>query len=426
MKKIFSRNKGFTLVECIIAVAVFGLLSLVVFMILTNASVRAAKASESEENLAQLIENVVGDETYKKFDPTDPSAKSLTLLIDNVNGGSGSGNMTVSYNVVSGYKNFIECPTCHHHANFTEFMSSTAGNPSAEPHMTPESPLTFSVASHFFVCPNCYATISFNLRCPDCSASDVYNKVSGTSYLFNYISSEKGGFECLQCGSTAVMAVDAAGNYVSEKVSADGFMVSGMIANGIRYGVPIDWSAHDTTELCKFYETSVADPTSPGAVHATDGGIQAGLRYTGSTNSSFAGTYELQLNVNSRPAEIGSTNPFFVELVFPIGYTVRYDETVYTTVSSRTKVIGTKTYPTLLISCMAGTAGPLFSGNGMKFTLTSNESGYSFEYDYNKLATETDNEQGLYRWFGFSLPTPTRTAEGYLLSANANGYAIAD
>lgn len=414
MKKIFSRNKGFTLVECIIAVAVFGLLALIVFMILTNASVRAARASESEENLAQLIENVVGDETYKKY---DSSSKNLTLLIDNVNGAAGTGNLTVSYNVISGYKNFIECPSCSHQANFTDFMSSTIGQPTIDPHMTPVDSLNFDTATCYFVCPSCYDTITFTLRCPDCSTTDVYNKTSSTSlsgYLFTYMKSASGAFECSVCGGTAVMAVDAAGNYISEKVSADGFNVSGMVANGIRYGESIDWVNHDTSKLCSFLEANAVDPTISGTQHSlASGDIRADLSYAGSTNSSFAGTYTLGLHVYNFPSEIGTSNPYFIEVVFPIGYTINYDETYYSNVTRDIRPIGSKTYPTLKIRMNA--AGTY---QNVQFTLTSNESGYSFEYDYNPEPTETDQEQGLFRWFGFHVPTPSRNADGYLVSAS--------
>lgn len=425
MKKIFSRNKGFTLVECIIAVAVFGLMSLVVFMILTNASVRATKASESEENLAQLIENVVGDETYKKFDPTDANPKVMTLSVDNVNGASGSGALTISYNVISGYKNFIECPDCAHQGNFTDFMSTTPGIAGDATSMTPTDSLSFNVSTDHFVCPDCYHTVSFTLRCPDCSTTGAYNALSSSSasgHLFTFINSQSGGFECSICGSTAVMAVDAAGNFISEKAAADGLSVSGIVANGIRYGESIDWPSLDRTALCKFHEVNPADPTDLGTAHSnTFGGIQVSLSYTGSANSSYAGKYHLQLSVYSKPTEIGSS-PYFIELAFPTGYTPRYDATVYTNVRTGTKTLADgKTYPTLVVSCPAGSAGSIFSGSGMEFTLTSNESGYSFEYDY--MTTTTDDEQGLFRWFGFtSVPTFGRTAEGYLLSGSANGY----
>ncbi len=428
MKKRLSRNKGFTLVECIIAVAVFGLMSLVVFMILTNASVRASRASESEENLAQLIENVVGDETYKKY---DSSSKQLTLLINN----SASDNLTISYNVISGYKNFVECPNntalgtpCGHHANFTEFMSSSATT------MVPiNDPLLFNVATDAFVCPSCDNQVVFTLRCPDCGTTGHYNAASSTSasgYLFTYLNTALGAFECSVCGSTAVMAVDAAGNFISEKVSVDGFNVSGMVPNGIRYGEAIDWAYWDDTsvtnhrtELCQFREVNAADPNLPSASHATNGYIQATLSYTGTTNSSYAGKYSLRLNASNLPSSISVSDPFFAEVVFPVGYTISYDPSLFTKVSRGSKVINGTTYPTLLFKRSAGMAGDVIEENSgtFLFTLTSTGSGYSFEYDYNCESGHPDKEQGLFRWFGCNSVTLTKPrSNGYLVEASSS------
>lgn len=438
MKKIFGRNKGFTLVECIIAVAVFGLLSLVVFMILTNASVRAAKASESEGNLAQLIENVVGDETYKKYDATDPNTRVMTLTIDNINGSGGAGNLTVSYNVISGYKNFIECPSCSHRANFTDFMSSTMGDPANEPHMVAEPPTTFDVGTNYFVCPNCYDTFTFNVRCPDCAETNVYNQPSSSSasgYLFTYLQTESGGFECSVCGGTAVMAVDAAGNFVSEKVSKDGLNVSGMVPNGIRYGASIDWNnrAVAVADTCTFWTVSTADSDNLGNLADDAGGkVFATLKYQGTSNSSFAGKYYLQLSVNGRPGSIGSSDLYFIRVLFPTGYTLNfkndatnppYDSSNVVSIKKEKTTISGKDYPTLLIKCSAGSFSNLFKNQGLEFTLTSNESGYSFEYDYNREAGHSDSEQGLYRWFDFGSVTTTRTTGDYLSTASAN-YSI--
>lgn len=436
MKKRLSRKKGFTLVECIIAIAVFGLMSLVVFMILTNASVRAARASESEENLAQLIENVVGDETYKKY---DTSSKAMTLLIDN----SSSDNLTITYNVISGYKNFVECPNstggtpCGHHANFTEFMSSSATS------MVPiNDPLTFDVATNFFVCPSCDHQVTFTLCCPDCGATDVYNKTSSTSasgYLFTYINTGTYGFECSMCGSTAVMAVDAAGNFISEKVSVDGFNVSGMVPNGIRYGETIDWTYWDDTsitnprqDLCEFRGVNAADPNLPSGHYPTGGDIQASLSYNGTTNASNAGEYSLRLFASGGPGSLSAMDPSFVELVFPIGYTITYDTSVYTKVSRGTKDITINgnlvTYPTLRFKRSSSMSGDVIEENSgiFKFKLTSAESGYAFEYDYNRLTGEADTKQGLFRWFGFNSVSASRTSEGYLISGSAAGFQIAN
>lgn len=420
MKKRLSRNKGFTLVECIIAVAVFGLMSLVVFMILTNASVRAARASDSEENLAQLIENVVGDETYKKFDAANAEDHNLTLLIDN----NSSQYLSVSYNVISGYKNYVECPNtmsggtpCGHQANFTEFMSSSATA------MVPiNDPLTFNVATNFFVCPSCNQQVSFTLRCPDCGTTDVYNKASSLStsgYLFTFINTGSCGFECSVCGSTAVTAVDGSGNYIYEKVSVEGFNVSGMVANGIRYGEPVDWTTHDTAALCKFRKETSGLPDI--AQDTGSNGIQASLSYERKANNHFAGTYTLGLTVVNLPSGISSSDSYFIEVVLPAGYTVTVS---HPDVTLSTTSIGNKIYPTMLIKKVG--LGSLTSN--ISFELMSRESGNSFEYEYNRPTGDSDSHQGLFRWFGFtSVSVPSsggRTDEGQLIRGNASGLYI--
>ena len=400
MKKILGR-KGFTLVECIIAVAVFGLLSIVIFMILTNASVRATKASESEENLAQLIENVVGDDTYKKFDPSDFT--SLSLIIDN----GSSADFQISYNDISGYKNYIECnpsgmdAPCGHQANFTGFMSSSATS------MVPVSSIDFDVATCFFVCPHCEKPQKpVRLRCPDCGSTGAYNASTGTTNLFNYMNAASGGgFECGICGSTAVMAVDSAGNYISEKVAADGFSVSGMVANGIRYGEPIDWAVEHTDDLANnriayFRKINTADPMLAGA-DFTDGKISLSLKYKSADHNVYTGEYELTLYTN--PAGSYTGGDYNTDIVLPIGYNIVLNGT--TTAKSVTVAEGTlpgsssgKKYPILRVT----QTGP---GNvTVKFSLSSKETGYSFEYENNRNASigETDAEQGLFRWFNLT------------------------
>lgn len=430
MKKILGR-KGFTLVECIIAVAVFGLLSLIVFMILTNASVRSSKASESEENLAQLIENVVGDDTYKKYDASSPSLK---LLIDNVGGTaySGTNDFEVSYNVISGYKNFIECnplgtmtTSCGHQANFTEFMSSASNT------MVPVTSTLFNVNTCFFVCPHCNKPQNaLTLKCPDCSTTGAYNAASSTSpsgKLFNYLSNATGGgFECSACGSTAVMAVDSAGNYISEKVSADGFSISGMVANGIRYGEQIDWDTEHADDLTNnriayFRKINPSNPQIAGA-DFDSGQIRIGLKYAGSANATYAGEYTLRLYVN--PSSLAPGESFNTDIVFPIGYSINLKTTspnVTVTEGPLPNSTSTKSYPILRVT----QTGPGTIPN-ISFTLTSKESGYSFEYDYNRnlSLSENDTKQGLFRWFKLTPSGASRSAEDYLISSDSSDYFI--
>ena len=61
MKNFLKRlngRKGFTLVECIIAVAVFAAMTLIVFMILMNARAEAQKAIKTEEDFRKEMRNI--------------------------------------------------------------------------------------------------------------------------------------------------------------------------------------------------------------------------------------------------------------------------------------------------------------------------------------------------------------------------------
>lgn len=429
MKKILGR-KGFTLVECIIAVAVFGLLSIVIFMILTNASVRSAKASESEENLAQLIENVVGDDTYKKYEPPAPDGSggspSLELTIDHIGSAaySGTNDFKVSYNVISGYKNFIEChPTaaasCGHRANFTEFMSST---PSP---LTPVSSADYNVHTCYLVCPYCgEPQQAVTLKCPDCDRTGAHNASSGGSDLFHYMNtSAGGGFECGACGSTAVMAVDSTGKYISEKASAGGFSVSGMVANGIRYGETIDWTTEHADDLTNhriayFRKINPTDPSIAGA-NFDDGQLQLTLKYEKSASNVYTGSYELNIYANPG-GDYTSGDDFNTDIVLPIGYNIVLDGTNAkgATVTEGTLPGSTsgKKYPILRVT--SGGPGTV----QVKFALSSKETGYSFEYENGPQPSESDDEQGLFRWFGLTPTGIDRDEMNSLKSANGSGF----
>lgn len=429
MKKILGR-KGFTLVECIIAVAVFGLLSIVIFMILTNASVRSAKASESEENLAQLIENVVGDDTYKRYEApaADGSggSPSLELTIDHIGSAaySGTNDFKVSYNVISGYKNFIEChPTtaasCGHRANFTEFMSST---PSP---LTPVSSADYNVHTCYLVCPYCgEPQQAVTLKCPDCDRTGAHNASSGGSDLFHYMNtSAGGGFECGACGSTAVMAVDSTGKYISEKASAGGFSVSGMVANGIRYGETIDWTTEHADDLTNhriayFRKINPTDPSIAGA-DFDDGQLQLTLKYEKSASNVYTGSYELNIYANPG-GDYTSGDDFNTDIVLPIGYNIVLDGTNAkgATVTEGTLPGSTsgKKYPILRVT--SGGPGTV----QVKFALSSKETGYSFEYENGSQPSESDDEQGLFRWFGLTPTGIDRDEMNSLKSANGSGF----
>lgn len=61
MKKILKRNKGFTLVECIVAIAIFALMSALVMQILALSIRQYRKNHHTETDIDKQIENIVGE-----------------------------------------------------------------------------------------------------------------------------------------------------------------------------------------------------------------------------------------------------------------------------------------------------------------------------------------------------------------------------
>ena len=224
MKKqmLLFRRKGFTLIECLIAIAVFGAMTMIVFMILTHARTQTVEANKSEEDLSNLIENVMGDETYKRYNKEHHETEGkdvLNLVVE----GSGT-NFTISYNVVDGNKNFVKCPsaTCGHYANNTDFMLKYNGS-----EYEAVAKADFDQTEQY-ICPKCETAFYDTLLCEDCEATAAHNDTTKFTYL-----PTTAGFICNSCGGTAVRHT----SYSSGTATGDAAMsVSGIVPNAIRYG----------------------------------------------------------------------------------------------------------------------------------------------------------------------------------------------
>ena len=163
------RRKGFTLIECLIALTVFAALTLVVFAILTNARMATVQANDTEENLTKLINNVVSDESFVRYSAANAD-DMLTLKLS-----TGGTDFRVSYSEIDGYKNYVLCPTaaCQHFADNTEFMDSADKE---------------SFAQTKYKCPKCSTEITQVLVCEECgNKADHTDKTS-----FTYIPSNGG------------------------------------------------------------------------------------------------------------------------------------------------------------------------------------------------------------------------------------------
>ncbi len=420
-RKRLLRRGGFTLVECIIAVAVFAALTMVVFMILTHAMNSAKAANESEEDLTGMIENIVGDDSYKKFYSAD--SQSLVLDIsDPYAAGStptySSDIFSVSYNTVSGYKNYMRCSNCGHQANNTDFMFDSAGNPirKAEDFTATKNP------GCKYVCPECGTDVTPQLRCDDCLSTGAYNNTT----LFQYLP-ETGSYLCRSCQGTTVMSWDSAANkYVSELAEAKAvegdanFKISGMYANAIKYG---SVSTPDNNMLFMLKDSSgnsyPYDASGSSSVTGT-------LSYKGTSNHSAPGTYTLVVNIGSWPDGLSMGGSNQVEIHFPAYYDVTNIK-VNTTKSPDSGIV----VPTSVTAAdsderVVTVTNLNGSGFAIDFRLTNYESGFAFEYDYNKSgakledATDDNNNlQGLFAWFGCTSANPTRT-EDYITAGNGS------
>ena len=67
MMKALHGKKGFTLIECVIAIAVFAALTGMVLMIMSQTIQLSKKATDAETDLNKLVENVVQDSTNNTF-----------------------------------------------------------------------------------------------------------------------------------------------------------------------------------------------------------------------------------------------------------------------------------------------------------------------------------------------------------------------
>lgn len=113
MKRSFNK-KGFTLVECVIAIAVFAIMSSMVMLIMTSAVTTARDASQGEKQLNQLVEAVEDSETVYRY---NDESKELQMKFD-----GNDVNYSITYNTSTGYKDFITCPYCDYCGNFKEFL----------------------------------------------------------------------------------------------------------------------------------------------------------------------------------------------------------------------------------------------------------------------------------------------------------------
>lgn len=403
MKKqmLLFRRKGFTLIECLIAIAVFGAMTMIVFMILTHARTQTVEANKSEEDLSNLIENVMGDETYKRYNAANHVGDNdvLSLVVDD---SSISDSFKVSYNVIDGNKNFVKCPNaaCGYYANNTDFM------------LEPDVNGTFKSVSKTdfeqgdkYICPKCQEEFYDNLLCEDCAASGARNDTNKFSYL-----TTTGGYVCKSCGGTAVRHT----SYSDGTATGDASMsVSGIVPNAIRYGkvdpksvVKSGVTVERKTEDLFKYNNSM-----------TGGGeIYFSLSYAASTNSSLPGTYTLTIRGADVPADATDGSGYYEMVVdLPPHYVVKNFQKASGSAELSNLVNGDSSSQNCKLCLKTNMNG----NSQFTFQLVNYKSGFSFEYDYND--TSDSSECGLAGyWFGVTPSSISRDDADYVKTSSAS------
>ena len=384
MKKIMKAlhsKKGFTLVECVIAIAVFAALTGMVLMIMSQTIQLSKKSSDAETDLNNLVENVVQDSSKKTY-----GADSKTLEM------SFEGNpFYMSYTTVDGYKNYIKCPECGELANNTDYMAyiydtSTYANAADK---------NFKVCYWYDItnsetnelrCPHCYNASAgtgiitpselrlYCLSCSECDVSDSKTSAGVLKFNFNRFS---GGYTCSACGNgNVVQAVETSpGLYepiTKEATAQDALMVSGMASNAVRYN---DLGQFPTSQQVEELMT-ISTNSSGKPKFKTD------WTYKPNKNLSIPGIYTLTLDVDG---VINSGDTATVTIYLPTGYA--FTKCIGTTADGNgdhpLAVFKGKTTPKP--SSFLQITG-IQSGHQhniiVKFQLTNYENNNSFESDY--------------------------------------------
>lgn len=284
MKKIIAK-KGFTLVECVIAIAVFAVMTGMILFIVGNAVTTSKTAREQEKNLNGLVDNVVRDQSPKSYGAYDSNELNMSFT-----GSAGTKDFKITYSTVDGYKNYVQCPICKFNGSgglhtMLDFMAEPAHASSAylnarnayyETNGDDAADFdTLYNVSHWYdpstmalKCPDCGTTLSgsstvnykapgssgdakysgtneyvhatVRLRCLACENEGDYNnsclsdagedEKKSVSFVFDQ---ENGNFICASCNSGNVVQV-IAGKPINETTD-QGLQISGMSANAIRY-----------------------------------------------------------------------------------------------------------------------------------------------------------------------------------------------
>lgn len=387
MKSLFKRlqkRKGFTLVECIVAIAVFAAFCLMITLIVAGAQKESIIANDTETELNGLVENVMNDDINRGFNSTY-STDALNFNFSSEAGGSGT--FSITYDIVDGHKNYVLCTGCGYFDNNTAFMNGVACQ-------------NFEPWNTNYVCPECSKVLmgsDVSLTCAECKANTNYYTVCDKEYnsakAWTYQPSS-GSFICNKCGSANVTAQ----NIEEKKLENSYVSVSGLAPNAIRYGTAIPPK--------KAAVVSVTD--SSGAQNAA-AKAKIYVNYDGTaSNPNSVGTYTINISDVNVPS--GDTTK--VTITIPTGY---YFENLQASNSTDLASKGVSyiqsEYKDEKNSSLIW-EGNSSSGVTLTFKLRSYKTGFSFDYDYQNASYTYKDDKGVEKtvtgsglanyWFGLT------------------------
>lgn len=408
MKKIAKllHNKGFTLVECIIAIAVFAVLTSMVIMIVGNSVKLQKEASDAERDLNNVVQNVVQDDTNRVY---GDNSRTLEMMFD-----SSSVNFRMTYSTVDGYKSFIECPACGNKADDIEYMSyiyetaryknwptvaDKAAGASEDDKQNYKISYWFGLDSttDHFECPACGHTFTLSAlkaKCNSCLKEDTLN-----NFDFN---KGKGNFVCKDCKGEDVVQIvekityDLGGNPISsewvpisDSITSDAnFVVSGIAANAVRYG-----------KVESLEKEKVKDLTTLDGI--TGGSYTMKLEYIPNTSAVKPGKYRVTIpSVMGLGSDTGTIRIYLPGCYIPKitgGNADGSSGHPTASITPSTDYSKVDMQSCLVISDITSTSS---SNIIVEFTLTNYKNSHSFEEDYKYEVKPSSGETALGKlWF---------------------------
>ena len=395
MKKTVNllRRKGFTLVECVVAIAVFAVLTTMVLMIVGNAVKLSKTSSDAEKDLNNVVDSVINDNSNKVY---GADSKSFEMIF----GDGSSANFKMSYTTVDGDKNYLQCPDCQNKFYNLEFMAhiatdkatQIADDKDADPSLNAKKiSYWFDPSTDSYKCPLCGKTFTASTVKVKCLSCDHEDYLSNLTY-----SNDKGSYSCNYCNSGSLMQIvkikDESGTEVEKPInmSSDAtFMVSGMSANALRYGTVVQ--PQDKANVAKL--TTV-----------TNGTADVYIEYHDSASVNVPGYYTATIKAGTLVSGVTTD----VTLQLPMYYSPKFvpgksDTGINYTIDdhSSDQVTPGNDPKASTLKVTGLTSG---ATKNISFTLTNYKNGNSFEEDYKSDAgTSSLSAKALQKlWYGAS------------------------